>query len=142
MSVSISKLTIISQFKMIHYSATNIPPFFYFTKYKEKILVFVSVCNQVKERFLVRFIGLTLLSAGWMRLKLTYVKKWGGKWKKYGAYSCRFARKPYLCNVFFMVLDLRLTKVGVQRYSFFFAHTSICTKKASPNPFADGEAFF
>ena len=26
----------------------------------------------------------------------------------------------YLCNVFFMVLDLRLTKVGVQRYSFFY----------------------
>ncbi len=26
---------------------------------------------------------------------------------------------PYLCNVFFIVLDLRLTKVGVQRYSFF-----------------------
>ena len=40
MSVSISKLIIISQFKMIHYSATNIHPFFYFTKYKEKILVF------------------------------------------------------------------------------------------------------
>ena len=28
----------------------------------------------------------------------------------------------YLCNVFFIVLDLRLTKVGVQRYSFFCAH--------------------
>ena len=27
----------------------------------------------------------------------------------------------YLCIVFFMVLDLRLTKVGVQRYSFFYA---------------------
>ena len=26
----------------------------------------------------------------------------------------------YICNVFFIVLDLRLTKVGVQRYSFFF----------------------
>ena len=25
----------------------------------------------------------------------------------------------YLCSVFFIVLDLRLTKVGVQRYSFF-----------------------
>ncbi len=31
---------------------------------------------------------------------------------------CRFIRSPYLCNVFFIVLDLRLTKVGVQRYSF------------------------
>ena len=30
----------------------------------------------------------------------------------------------YICNViFFIVLDLRLTKVGVQRYSFFYAHT-------------------
>ena len=25
-------------------------------------------------------------------------------------------------TVFFIVLDLRLTKVGVQRYSFFFAY--------------------
>ena len=32
-----------------------------------------------------------------------------------------FARSPYLCIVFFIVLDLRLTKVGVQRYSFFYA---------------------
>ena len=29
---------------------------------------------------------------------------------------------PYLCIVFFIVLDLRLTKVGVQRYSFFCAY--------------------
>ena len=36
---------------------------------------------------------------------------------------CRFIRSPYLCNVFFIVLDLRLTKVGVQRYSFFL----LCT---------------
>lgn len=35
---------------------------------------------------------------------------------------CRFIRSPYLCNVFFIVLDLRLTKVGVQRNSFFYAH--------------------
>ena len=26
----------------------------------------------------------------------------------------------YLCIVFFIVLDLRLTKVGVRRYSFFY----------------------
>ena len=36
---------------------------------------------------------------------------------------CRFIRSPYLCNVFFIVLDLRLTKVGVQRYSFFYVRT-------------------
>ena len=35
-----------------------------------------------------------------------------------------FAEYPYICHViFFIVLDLRLTKVGVQRYSFFYAHT-------------------
>src|SRR3712207_5156342 len=32
---------------------------------------------------------------------------------------CSFRKSAYLCNVFFIVLDLRLTKVGVQRYSFF-----------------------
>ena len=30
-----------------------------------------------------------------------------------------FAQTAYLCIVFFMVLDLRLTKVGVQRHLFF-----------------------
>ena len=35
----------------------------------------------------------------------------------------RYAESPYLCNVFFIVLDLRLTKVGVQRYSFFLLYT-------------------
>ena len=39
----------------------------------------------------------------------------------------KYAEYPYLCTVFFIVLDLRLTKVGVQRYSFFYAHTfGIC----------------
>ena len=37
---------------------------------------------------------------------------------------CRYVRSPYLCTVFFIVLDLKLTKVGVQRYSFFYAHMS------------------
>ncbi len=36
---------------------------------------------------------------------------------------CKFLNCPYLCSVFFIVLDLRLTKVGVQRYSFFYART-------------------
>ena len=32
-------------------------------------------------------------------------------------------KKLYICYViFFIVLDLRLTKVGVQRYSFFYAN--------------------
>jgi len=33
-------------------------------------------------------------------------------------------QKSYLCIVFFIVLDLRLTKVGVRRYPFFYAPTS------------------
>ncbi len=36
---------------------------------------------------------------------------------------CIIPESPYLCIVFFIVLDLRLTKVGVQRNSFFYAHT-------------------
>ena len=42
---------------------------------------------------------------------------------------CRFSKCPYLCNVFFIVLDLRLTKVGVQRYSFFYVRTSALGEK-------------
>ena len=33
--------------------------------------------------------------------------------------TCIIPESPYLCIVFFIVLDLRLTKVGVQRNSFF-----------------------
>ena len=36
---------------------------------------------------------------------------------------CRYHKSPYLCNVFFIVLDLRLTKVGARRCSFFYVHT-------------------
>ena len=32
---------------------------------------------------------------------------------------CYYPKSPYLCNVFFIVLDLRLTKVGARRCSFF-----------------------
>ena len=34
----------------------------------------------------------------------------------------------YLCIVFFMVLDLRLTKIGTQRSPFFYAHKSDTSK--------------
>ena len=44
---------------------------------------------------------------------------------------CKYPKSPYLCNVFFIVLDLRLTKVGVQRYSFFYAHTFLRMTKNS-----------
>ena len=37
--------------------------------------------------------------------------------------TCIISESPYLCIVFFIVLDLRLTKVGVQRNSFFYAFT-------------------
>ena len=37
---------------------------------------------------------------------------------------CRYHKSTYLCNVFFIVLDLRLTKVGARRCSFFYARTS------------------
>ena len=36
---------------------------------------------------------------------------------------CRYVESPYLCNVFFIVLDLRLTKVGARRCSFFYVYT-------------------
>ena len=39
------------------------------------------------------------------------------------SFACLFPESPYLCIVFFIVLDLTLTKVGVQRYSFFYVHT-------------------
>ena len=32
---------------------------------------------------------------------------------------CVFPKKPYLCNVFFIVLDLRLTKVGLSGALFY-----------------------
>ena len=32
---------------------------------------------------------------------------------------CRIPESPYICTVFFIVLDLRLTKVGARRCSFF-----------------------
>ena len=38
--------------------------------------------------------------------------------------SCKFPKYTYLCNVFFIVLDLRLTKVGARRCSFFYVCTS------------------
>ncbi|NBH66104.1 hypothetical protein D3Z46_07210 [Bacteroides sartorii] len=36
--------------------------------------------------------------------------------------SCKFPKYTYLCNVFFIVLDLRLTKVGARRCSFFYIY--------------------
>ena len=48
----------------------------------------------------------------------TCYKTWFFSWKIW-----QLVRSPYLCTVFFIVLDLRLTKVGVQRYSFFYVRT-------------------
>ena len=44
--------------------------------------------------------------------------------KKIRAISCIIHKSPYLCTVFFIVLDLRLTKVGARRCSFSFLYRS------------------
>ncbi|NDV65538.1 hypothetical protein D0T60_09820 [Bacteroides sp. 224] len=36
---------------------------------------------------------------------------------------CTNRKTPYLCTVFFIVLDLRLTKVGIRRDPFFYIYT-------------------
>ena len=41
----------------------------------------------------------------------------------FSCFFCGFNRNVYFCTVFFIVLDLRLTKVGVQRNSFFYVRT-------------------
>ena len=38
---------------------------------------------------------------------------------------CYFPKNTYLCNVFFIVLDLRLTKVGARRCSFFLPKNEV-----------------
>ena len=40
-------------------------------------------------------------------------------------YACKIEKSPYFCIVFFIVLDLRLTKVGARRCSFFYVYTSL-----------------
>ena len=39
-----------------------------------------------------------------------------------------FIKSPYLCIVFFIVLDLRLTKFGSQRRAFFMLSKSLKQK--------------
>ena len=41
------------------------------------------------------------------------------KEKKTHPTACRFGKSPYLCIVFFIVLDLRFTKVGARLAPFF-----------------------
>ncbi len=48
--------------------------------------------------------------------------------QKLSVWYCNFTNNPYLCIVFFIVLDLRLTKIGTQRSPFFFAHKSDTSK--------------
>ncbi|MBE6273757.1 MAG: hypothetical protein E7097_07725 [Bacteroides sp.] len=43
-------------------------------------------------------------------------------------FLCCFIKKRYLCTVFFIVLDLRLTKVGAKRCSFFYVYTFVLWK--------------
>ena len=42
---------------------------------------------------------------------------------------CRIPESPYICTVFFIVLDLRLTKVGARRCSFFYVYMLDFLKK-------------
>ena len=57
----------------------------------------------------------------------------------------KFPESPYLCTVFFIVLDLRLTKVGVQRYSFFMpvrpVHTSAAPAHVRLQPLKPAQKF-
>ena len=48
--------------------------------------------------------------------------------QKTSVWYCNFTKNPYLCIVFFIVLDLRLTKIGTQRSPFFYAHKSDTSK--------------
>ncbi len=48
--------------------------------------------------------------------------------QKISVWYCNFTKNPYLCIVFFIVLDLRLTKIGTQRSPFFYAHKSDTSK--------------
>ena len=43
-------------------------------------------------------------------------------------FVCVNRNMPYICNVFFMVLDLRLTKIGCRDDNHFF-YIHICIKK-------------
>ena len=43
--------------------------------------------------------------------------------------TCRFQKSPYLCNVFFIVLDLRLTKVEYSGTPFFLPNLNISSIK-------------
>ena len=40
-----------------------------------------------------------------------------------GARACIFLKRPYLCIVFFIVLDLRLTRLGYSGIPFFLPYT-------------------
>ena len=42
---------------------------------------------------------------------------------KTAAFACRYEKSPYICIVFFIVLDLRLTKGWVKALTLFYART-------------------
>ena len=50
---------------------------------------------------------------------LMYVKNKCGFYERVGCFCLVSQEKAYLCNMFFMVLDLRLTKVGLGGARFF-----------------------
>ena len=60
--------------------------------------------------------------------------------QKYAITFDRHLQNPYLCNVFFMVLDLRLTRIGCRDDNqFFFAYTQpgqACRQQRLRYPFS------
>ena len=51
---------------------------------------------------------------------------------------CRYRKSPYLCNVFFMVLDLRLTKVGLSGALFLCPYASYSLQNLQNNDTKNG----
>ena len=70
--------------------------------------LFFSECGYINRTFLMPF------KTRYVLLNLCY------KTHVNAHKTCIIPESPYLCIVFFIVLDLRLTKVGVQRNSFFY----------------------
>ena len=80
-----------------------------FPKIRTITFLFFSECGYINRIFLMPF------KTRYVLLNLCY------KTHVNVHKTCIIPESLYLCNVFFIVLDLRLTKVGVQRNSFFYA---------------------
>ena len=81
-----------------------------FDIHKDSVFVIKQVLHRLKKR------GLFLNKRG-KNIKTCY------KTSFFIWIICYFHKSTYLCTVFFIVLDLRLTKVGARRCSFFYIYT-------------------